>query len=84
MKKEDWESLVRNLFALLCPGGYLHWEDVTDSEFRPVVPLANGKELRLGGQGASGVIRSQLRIVLRNSGFTDVDEKTWNTYGVED
>ncbi|GKT63162.1 methyltransferase domain-containing protein [Colletotrichum tofieldiae] len=90
LKKEDWETLAHNIFALLRPGGYLHWEEVADSSWKCIPPSRAFDEwkrietLWAMSVGRDPFMPAQLPIVLRNVGFTDVDEKIWNTYGVED
>ncbi|KAK6213632.1 methyltransferase domain-containing protein [Colletotrichum tabaci] len=90
MKKGDWEALARNLFTLLRPGGYLHWEEVADSSWKCLPPSRAFDEWKRTVAlwairvGRDPLMPARLPLVLRNCGFTDVDEKTWNTYGVED
>ncbi|KAK1623656.1 hypothetical protein BDP81DRAFT_331861 [Colletotrichum phormii] len=89
MRKEDWKTLATNAFTLLLPGGYIHWEEAGDTSWKYVPPshaFDEWSRIRLMWSikvGRNPFMPAQLPLVLRDAGFTDVDEKVWNTFSVE-
>ncbi|OHE96274.1 hypothetical protein CORC01_08492 [Colletotrichum orchidophilum] len=89
MRKEDWKTVASNAFTLLRPGGYIHWEEAGETSWKCVPPSCAFDEwsrIRLLWSlkvGRNPFMPAQLPLVLRDAGFTDIDEKVWNTFGIE-
>ncbi|KAF0324452.1 hypothetical protein GQ607_008401 [Colletotrichum asianum] len=90
MKKDDWAVVARHLYALLRPGGYLHWEEVGDSVWRVIPPSKAFDEwIRIGTLWSMKVGRdpfmpARLPLIVQDAGFVDVEEKIFNSFGTRD
>ncbi|KAF9873867.1 hypothetical protein CkaCkLH20_08601 [Colletotrichum karsti] len=90
MKKGDWEIVAKNLYTLLKPGGYIHWEEVGDMGWKMVPPSKAFAEWdrvsSLWGlkHGRDPFMPARLPLVLEDTGFKDVDYKTYNTFCTRD
>ncbi|KAF6822229.1 methyltransferase domain-containing protein [Colletotrichum plurivorum] len=90
MRAGDWELVARNVFALLKPGGWLHWEEVADGGWRVVPPSRAFDEwMRVTAlwsmkTGRNLFMPSRLPLLLKDTGFVDVDDKVFNTFGMRD
>ncbi|KAF4918162.1 N-methyltransferase tcpN [Colletotrichum viniferum] len=77
MKKDDWAVVAKHLYALLRPGGYLHWEEVGDSVWRAIPPSKAFDEwMRIGTLWSMKVGRDPLYVTLSNM-CPATPEKLW-------
>ncbi|OLN96302.1 Demethylmenaquinone methyltransferase 2 [Colletotrichum chlorophyti] len=87
LKKEDWEVVARNIYTLLKPGGYVHWEEMYDIGWRCIPPSRPFDEwCRLTALwsiqcGRDLFMPAQLPNLLEDVGYVGVDDKVWNTFG---
>ncbi|KAF9881020.1 methyltransferase domain-containing protein [Colletotrichum karsti] len=85
----DWDVIVKNLVALLRPGGWLLWEDTSWLFIRAYPPSRAYDEwwwaiMRHGASvGRDPFIPSGLAQKFETAGLRDCDQKIWSTWAAD-
>ncbi|OHF02874.1 methyltransferase domain-containing protein [Colletotrichum orchidophilum] len=90
LKKDDWDVAVGHLRALLAPGGWLFWEDISDLFIR-FYPLSRAYEefwwvtmQHDAKVGRDRLIPMGLLKKFQKLGFQNCEQKIWNSWAADE
>ncbi|KZL88062.1 methyltransferase domain-containing protein [Colletotrichum incanum] len=90
LKAGDWDGVLRNLFDLLKPGGWLLWEDTGDL-FMRAFPLSRAYEEFWWASmkhdtkaGRDSLMPAALLKKLQRLGFQSCEQKVWSSWAADE